>query len=68
MKIKKRIDNVYIEYDEMSSNEKEKENCQIYINDIKVDFYYDYIFPDKGIYTIKYEFNTLLTLTCCMFF
>ena len=64
----KRIDNVWIKYDEMSPNEKEIKNCQIYINDIKVDFYYDFIFPDKGIYTIKYIFNKLLTSTCCMFF
>jgi len=55
----RRIDNIFINYDEMIENEKEIMDCQIYINDIKVDFYYDFIFPDIGIYTIKYIYLTI---------
>ena len=64
----KKIDNIYVDYNLMSPNEEEIKDSEIYINDIKVDFYYDFLFPDIGVYTIKYKFNRLLTSTSCMFF
>ena len=51
-----------------SSNEKEiKNNCEIYINDKKIDFCYKYNFPKEGKYTIKFKFKELLTNANYMF-
>ena len=35
-------------------NEEEIQKCEIYINNIKIDFNYSYNFEEVGIYTIKY--------------
>ena len=40
-------------------NEDEIKECEIYINDKKIDFTYYYTFKNKGIYTIKYKFKKL---------
>ena len=51
-----------------SSNEKEiKNNCEIYINDKKINFCYKYNFPKEGKYTIKFKFKELLTNANYMF-
>ena len=49
-------------------NEKEIKDCEIYINDKKIDFTYYYTFNNKGKYIIKYKFKKLLTSTNCMYF
>ena len=50
------------------NNEKEiKENCEISINNKKIDFCYFYEFKEKGKYIIKYSFKKNLTHTNCMF-
>ena len=64
----KRIDDISVDYNLINPNEKEIKDSEIYINDIKVEFYYDFLFLDIGVYTIKYKFNRLLTSTSCMFF
>ena len=45
---------------EGKKNEEEIKECEIYINDKKIDFTYDYIFKNKGKYIIKYKFKKLL--------
>ena len=50
------------------NNEEEIKDCEMYINDEKIDFTYDYIFPKKGNYIIKYIFNKILNSTNYMFF
>ena len=51
------------------NNEKEiKENCEISINNKKIDFCYFYEFKEKGNYIIKYSFNQNLTKTDFMFY
>ena len=53
---------------EVENNEKEiKENCELYLNDNKIDFCYKYKFPQEGKYTIKIRFKKPLTNTNCMF-
>ena len=49
-------------------NEKEIKNCEIYINNKKIDFNYYYNFPHEGNYQIKYIFKELLTSTNFMFY
>ena len=50
------------------NNEKDiKENCEISINNKKIDFCYFYEFEEKGKYIIKYSFKKNLTNTNCMF-
>ena len=49
-------------------NEKEIRDCEIYINDKKIDFTYYYTFKNKGKYIIKYKFKKLLTSTNYMFY
>ena len=49
-------------------DEKMNEYCDIYINNIKIEFTTYYKFPKKGIYTIKYKFNKLLSTTRSMFY
>ena len=49
-------------------NEKEiKDNCEIYLNDKKIDFSYEYKFPKEGKYKIKIIFMKLLTNTNYIF-
>ena len=49
-------------------NEKEiKENCEILINENKINFSYFHRFNKKGRYTIKYEFKNYLTRINHMF-
>ena len=53
---------------EVENNEKEiKGNCELYLNDNKIDFCYKYTFPQEGKYTIKIKFKKSLTNTNCMF-
>ena len=53
---------------ETKENEEEIKNCEIYINDKKIDFTYYYTFKNKGKYIIKYKFKKLLNSTNFMFF
>ena len=45
---------------ENKENEEEIKDCEIYINDKKIDFTYYYTFKNKGKYIIKYKFKKLL--------
>ena len=74
-----RIINSYEEYmgyqghndyylEESVKNEKEIKQCEIKINEKKVQFTYFYAFENEGIYTIKYTFKNLLTKTHFLFF
>ena len=49
-------------------NEKEIQNCQIFINDKKIKFTYFYKFPKEGDYIIKYKFKNLIESTNFMFY
>ena len=49
-------------------DEKMNEYCDIYINNIKIEFTTYYKFPKKGTYSIKYKFNKLLSTTRSMFY
>ena len=49
-------------------DEKMDEYCDIYINNIKIEFTTYYKFPKKGTYSIKYKFNKLLSTTRSMFY
>ena len=49
-------------------NEEEIKECDIYINDIKIDFTYYYNFPKEGYYKIKYIFKKLLYSANYMFY
>ena len=49
-------------------NEQEIIDCDIFINDKKIDFNYYYIFPKKGKYSIKYIFKDLMASTYFMFY
>ena len=49
-------------------NEEEIKNCEIFINDKKIEFTYDYNFKDEGKYKIKYKFKNLMTSTNFMFY
>ena len=52
---------------ETKENKKEIKDCEIYINDKKIDFTYYYTFKNKGKYIIKYKFKKLLNSTNNMF-
>ena len=52
---------------EKKENEEEIKECEIYINDKKIDFTYDYTFKNKGKYIIKYKFKKLLNSCNFMF-
>ena len=52
---------------ESKENEEGIKDCEIYINDIKIDFIYYYTFKNKGKYIIKYRFKKLLNSTNYMF-
>ena len=53
-------------------DKKMNEFCEIYLNNIKIPFNEFYIFPKRGVYSIKYKFNKLLSSTkrifldCCL--
>ena len=49
-------------------NEEQIKQSQIFINNKKINFSYYYDFPNIGNYTIKYDFQNLLTSTSFMFF
>ena len=49
-------------------NEEEIKDCEIFINDNKIDFTYIYEFPKDGIYEIKYVFKKFLKSTNFMFY
>ena len=49
-------------------NEKEIKECEIFINDKKINFNYYYEFENEGYYTIKYIFKKLLKSTNYMFY
>ena len=53
---------------EAKENENEIKDCEIYINDKKIDSIYYYKFEKKGKYKIKYKFKKLLNSTNFMFF
>ena len=53
---------------EFKENEEEIKECEIYINDKKIDFTYYYTFKSKGKYIIKYKFKKLLNSTNFMFY
>ena len=52
---------------ETKKNEEEIKECEIYINDKKIDFTYYYTFKNKGKYIIKYKFKKLLNSCNFMF-
>ena len=52
----------------LDKNENEIKNCDIYINNLKIDFNYFYIFPQKGHYEIIYIFHNLISSTNFMFY
>ena len=53
---------------EEKENAEEIKDCEIFINDTKIDFAYYYEFPNEGYYKIKYVFKKLLNITNYMFF
>ena len=53
---------------ETKENENEIKDCEIYINDKKIDFDYYYTFKNKGKYIIKYKFKKMINSTNFMFF
>ena len=53
---------------EENENEKDIKDCEMYINDKKIDFTYYYTFNKKGKYIIKYKFKKLLNSTNFMFY
>ena len=53
---------------ETKNNEDEIKECEIYINNKKIDFTYDYTFKNKGKYIIKYKFKKLLNSSNYMFY
>ena len=53
---------------EMKKNEEEIKECEIFINDKKIDFTYCYVFKNKGKYLIKYKFKKLLNSCNFMFY
>jgi len=54
--------------DTMFLDRKINEYCDIYINNIKIKFTTYYRLPKRGIYSIKYKFNKLLSTTKSMFY
>jgi len=66
----KREDSYYfksIDNKESLGNEDQIKNCEIFINDTKINFSYFYTFPHIGKYKIKYKFNQLFHSTIYMF-
>ena len=54
-------------YIDAEGNEKEIKECDIFINDVKMEFSYYYKFPKRGNYIIKYKFKKTLNSTYFMF-
>ena len=50
------------DYDKSKENEKEIKDCEIFINNKKINFTYYYKFPSASNYIIKYKFKRLLNL------
>ena len=66
----KREDSYYfqsLDKKESIGNEIQIKDCEIFINDKKIDFCYSYTFPEKGSYKIQYKFNQLFHSTIYMF-
>ena len=55
------------DYDKSKENEEEIKDCEIFINDKKINFTYYYKFESAGNYIIKYKFKKLLKITNYMF-
>ena len=55
------------DYDKSKENEEEIKDCEIFINDKKINFTYYYKFLSAGNYIIKYKFKKLLKITNFMF-
>ena len=55
------------DYDKSKENEEEIKDCEIFINDKKINFTYYYKFSNAGNYIIKYKFKRLLKITNFMF-
>ena len=73
--LKQRIINSYENYKneynfifEGTENEKEIKECEIFINDKKIDCNYYYEFEKEGNYKIKYKFKKLFNSTNYMFY
>ena len=72
--LKKRLINSYENSQKESgclngkNNEEEIKECDIYINDKKIDFSYYYKFSKEGNYKIKYKFKKILNSTNYMFY
>ena len=66
--IKRENPNFNCENIEAKENEEEIKDCEIYINDNKIDFTYFYTFNNKGKYIIKYKFKKLLNSCNFMFY
>ena len=49
-------------------NEEQIKNCEIFINEMKINFNYYYEFPKEGIYVIKYIFKNIFNSTNFMFY
>ena len=49
-------------------DKKMNEYCEIYVNNIKIEFNEYYNFPKNGVYSIKYKFSKLLSSTREIFF
>ncbi len=81
-KLKQRIINSYEnwkrenpdEYDwnkdsiDATPNEEKIKQCEIYINDKKIEFSYYYEFPNNGIFRIKYIFKKAITSISFLFY
>ena len=61
-------ENPYDIDDESKENEKEIKNCDIYINNQKINFTYFYDFPKTGNYMVIYKFKNLLKVTNYLFY
>ena len=49
-------------------NESKIKNCEIYIDNEKINFSYNYTFPKNGLYNIKYVFRDVLTSINFLFY
>ena len=65
----KETDEQITEWDslDVKPNYAQISKCEIFINNEKIPFDYYYLFPNTGIYTIKYKFNTIINSTSFMF-
>ena len=64
----KEIEEEGIEVFEYEINEKEiKECCELYLNDNKIDFNFEYIFNKSGEYNLKIKFKKILNNSSFIF-